>query len=78
LRKGARRTATDSESGAVQPLFHPREQRWADHFRWDGKQAVGITAIGRATIAALAMNRPIILAIRQEKATRGRHPPAES
>ena len=36
---------------------------------------VGLTSTGRATIAALHMNRPLILAIRQEEAVRGRHPP---
>jgi hypothetical protein len=30
--------------------------------------------IRRATIAALDMNRPLILAIRREEALRGRHP----
>lgn len=75
LRKGARRTAPDPETGNEEPLFHPREQRWAEHFRWDGERIVPLTPTGRATAAALAMNRPLILAIRQEEAARGRHPP---
>jgi HNH endonuclease len=74
LRKGARRTAIDPETGAEEPLFHPREQAWADHFRWDGERVVPLTPTGRATAAALALNRPIMLAIRQEEAIRGRHP----
>jgi hypothetical protein len=77
LRKGARRTAPDPETGAEEPLFHPRQQRWADHFRWDGNSVAPLTPIGRATVSALAMNRPIILAIRLEEAARGRHPPVE-
>jgi hypothetical protein len=36
---------------------------------------VPLTPTGRVTIAALAMNRPLILAIRQEEIARGRHPP---
>src|SRR5258708_1627156 len=36
---------------------------------------VGTTATGRATVAALALNRPILLAIRAEEAAFGRHPP---
>ena len=36
---------------------------------------VPLSPTGRATVAALAMNRPLILAIRQEEAARGRHPP---
>jgi hypothetical protein len=76
LRKGARRIALDPETGRAESLFHPREQRWADHFRWDGERLVPLTPTGRATAAVLAMNRPLILAIRQEEAARGRHPPA--
>jgi hypothetical protein len=43
--------------------------RWSDHFRWEGVRVVGQTATGRVTVAALDMNRPLILAIRQEEAT---------
>jgi hypothetical protein len=57
------------------PLFNPRTQPWRDHFRWDGVRVVPLTPTGRATAAGLAMNRPVILAIRQEEAARGRHPP---
>lgn len=47
----------------------------ADHFRWDGERIVALTAMGRATEAALALNRPLILSIRHEESVRGRHPP---
>jgi hypothetical protein len=76
LRKWAKQTATDSDSSQEFPLFNPRTQAWAEHFRWEGQRIVPLTAIGRVTVAALAMNRPLILAIRQEEAVRGRHPPA--
>ena len=75
LRKEARRSAIDPGTGRRVALFHPRRQRWADHFRWDGVRVVGRTATGRATMEALQMNRPLILAIRAEEAERGRHPP---
>jgi HNH endonuclease len=75
LRKGARQTAPDPDSGEQVPLFNPRTQVWAEHFRWDDLRIVPLTHIGRATVAALALNRPLILAIRQEEAARGRHPP---
>jgi hypothetical protein len=58
--------------------LNPRTQVWAEHFRWEGERVVGLTPMGRATVAALALNRPMILAIRQEEAIRGRHPPGES
>jgi hypothetical protein len=75
LRKWARKTATDPESGEEVPLFNPRTQSWAEHFRWAVEIMVPLTATGRATVAALAINRPLILAIRQEEAARKRHPP---
>lgn len=77
LRKGARLQATDPQTGDAAPLFHPRHQVWRRHFRWDGVRAVGLTPTGRATIAALSINRPLALAIRGEEALRGRHPPAQ-
>ena len=38
------------------PLFHPRNDRWTDHFEWNDTVVVGRTAIGRATVELLAMN----------------------
>ncbi len=76
LRKWAKRTAADPETGEDVPLFNPRTDHWVDHFRWNGEVVVPLTPTGRATVAALAMNRPIILAIRQEETARGRHPPS--
>lgn len=75
LRKEARRSALDPQTHRRTALFHPRRQRWADHFRWDGVSIMGLTPTGRATIAALQMNRSMILSIRQEESDRGRHPP---
>jgi len=75
LRKWAQQTATDPDSGEEVLLFNPRRQAWSEHFRWDGERIVPLTPTGRATVAALAMNRPLIVAIGQEEAARGRHPP---
>jgi hypothetical protein len=75
LRKWANQTAADPDTGEEMPLFNPRTQVWAEHLRWDGERVVPLTPTGRATVAALAMNRPLILVIRQEEAARGRHPP---
>ena len=75
LRKWATQAAPDPDSGHDVPLFNPRTQVWAEHFRWDGELVVPLTATGRATVAALAMNRPLILAVRREETHRGRHPP---
>jgi hypothetical protein len=74
LRKSARQTVQDPETLAVVPIFHPRQQIWHDHFQWNGTEIVGLTAIGRGTIQALDLNRPIMLAIRAEEELLGRHP----
>jgi hypothetical protein len=76
LRKSAKQTAIDPESGEELPLFNPRTDIWAKHFRWEGEWVVPLTPTGRATVTTLAMNRPLILAIRQEESVRARHPPA--
>jgi hypothetical protein len=75
LRKCAKQSATDLDSGQVVQLFNPRTQRWNEHFRWDGETLVALTATGRATLTALAMNRTLVVAIRREEAARGRFPP---
>src|SRR5437868_13360105 len=44
LRKGARQTAVDPQSGDEVALFHPRRDVWQAHFRWEGENLLGITA----------------------------------
>ncbi len=75
LRKGARQTARDSTTGKTVQLFHPRTERWNHHFRWDMNQVIGITPIGRATVAALDLNSTEHLIIRSFESLLGRHPP---
>ena len=75
LRKWAKQTAPDPDTGECAALFNPRLQVWSEHFRWQGAVVVPLTPTGRATVAALAMNRPLAVAIRIEEAERGRHPP---
>lgn len=72
LRKGARTAARDPETGAEVPLFHPRQQRWEDHFS-SGSDFVliGRTPTGRATIALLRMNRPNAVLVRQMESKLG-------
>jgi len=77
LRKGAREKAVDPNSGEAAPLCNPRTQSWKAHFRWEAEAVAPLTPTGRATVAALALNRPLIIAIRREEAARGRHPPRE-
>ena len=37
-------------------LFHPRQDRWDEHFERNGVLIVGRTAVGRATVGLLKMN----------------------
>jgi hypothetical protein len=75
LRKAARVSAVDPLTGEFVSLYHPRRDVWNLHFRWNGCELAGISATGRVTVQALAMNRPIIMSIRREESLRGRHPP---
>jgi hypothetical protein len=75
LRKSDRLVWVDPRTGEEAVLFDPRRNVWRAHFRWDGVLVVGITPTGRATVMALHMNRPLVLAIREEETQRGRHPP---
>jgi len=67
----------DSVTGRRVRLFHPRVQVWDEHFRWseDFGTVVGLTPIGRATVAALEMNHARVVQIRLIWATLGLHPP---
>lgn len=74
LRKGARQAAVDSVTQLEVSLFNPRRDSWSEHFRWEGARLESLTAIGRCTINALSMNRPLILDIRSEEIALKRHP----
>jgi len=77
--KGERVAALDPESGEIVPLFNPRQQRWRDHFAWNeaGDKMVGLTAIGRATVIALKLNRRVLVQARQLWVAAGWHPPKD-
>ena len=53
-------SGSDPESQAVVRLFHPREDRWAEHFRAvaESGEIEGLTPIGRAAVSRLGMNSP--------------------
>lgn len=68
---------TDPQTGDPAPLFNPRMHVWKEHFEWvDGATWIrGLTAVGRATVTRLKMNRPAIVVARQRWAEGGYHPP---
>ena len=55
-------------------LFHPRQDIWEEHFRWEGCLLAGLTPAGRATIAVLAINHPLQMAIRNTLRDEGEFP----
>lgn len=56
LHKGTNLTGIDPETNELAPLFHPRKERWYEHFEWRGIYLIGKTAVGRTTIRVLDMN----------------------
>ena len=72
-----RMAALDPATDARVPLFHPRAHRWEAHFAWndDFILMVGLTPTGRATIAALQLNRRGLVNLRRLLYAFGEHPP---
>jgi hypothetical protein len=56
--KGPNIASIDPVSGEIVRLFHPRRDRWEDHFIWAWALLVGRTPIGRATVELLDINHP--------------------
>ncbi len=67
----------DIVSMQISPLFNPRTMNWQDHFIWDEllTAIIGKTAIGRATIEALRLNRKPLKNLRRALIAIGEHPP---
>lgn len=70
--------ALDLVDQIVVPLYNPRKHSWYDHFVWsaDCLQAIGTTAIGRATVETLNLNRLGLMNIRTLLLMVGLHPPS--
>jgi hypothetical protein len=55
-RKGSDLSSVDPDTQLVVSLFHPRRQRWVEHFKLDESRIVGLTPEGRATVDLLHLN----------------------
>jgi len=77
--KHTKTEALDPLSNQVVPLYHPRRQRWSEHFAWndDFTLVIGLTPIGRASINALQLNREELVNLRRVLYAMGEHPPTE-
>jgi len=61
LYKSDQQTGVDETTREVTRLFHPRRDRWDEHFRVQPEDGAieGLTSIGWVTVACLRMNRGI-------------------
>lgn len=77
--KNNRLAVLDTESDQLVSLFNPRIQIWSEHFSWneEGDTIIGLTAVGRATVAALRLNRPLLVNARNLWVSWGLHPPKD-
>lgn len=78
LSKAAAVIVVDTLTGSSVPLFNPRRHDWSEHFGWTDNytRIQGRTAIGRATVERLKMNRPLMVSVRQRWVKGDLHPPA--
>ncbi len=67
----------DAATDKTVRLFNPRIDIWYKHFTWtsDFTEIVGLTAIGRATIEALNLNRKGLANQRRLLHKYDKHPP---
>ncbi len=74
--KADKTRARDPHSRKLVRLFHPRHQKWDDHFAWneDFTLVVGLTTTGRATVATLNLNRQRLGNLRTVLRILKRHP----
>jgi hypothetical protein len=74
--KRIRQTATDPETVQIVQIFNPGIHAWREHFAWseDFLTIIGLTPTGRATVAALKMNRKTIQGFRFALISIRQHP----
>src|SRR5262245_12781552 len=75
LNKGPNIAGIDPETKQLIPLFHPRRDRWSDHFRWRGPRLIGLTPVGRGTIQVLNINDANSVQVRRDLIADGVFPP---
>jgi hypothetical protein len=77
--KSDRIEGIDPMSGTRVRFFNPRTDQWQEQFEWIEAGAIlqGKTVIGRATVRALDMNHPDIVAARRLWIITGWHPPSD-
>ena len=69
--KGSDIAGLDPRTGKLTRLFNPRRHQWAWHFRWEGPELIGRTAIGRTTILVLQINCEEAVTLRESLIVEG-------
>jgi 5-methylcytosine-specific restriction endonuclease McrA len=72
--KGSDLCSLDSETDAIVSLYHPRRDRWADHFRVLEGMLEALTATGRVTARLLHFNDADAVDRRRMLIEAGRYP----
>jgi hypothetical protein len=72
--KGSDISSLDAVTLKLTPLFNPRRHKCSRHFRWEGANLVGRTAIGRVTVELLRINDPFRVEFREELMAEGLYP----
>ena len=72
--KGSDIASADPETGDATFLYHPRQQRWEDHFQLVDAVIEPLTPEGRVTAFLLRFNMPIHVAQREALIKEGLYP----
>ena len=72
LHKGTNLSTIDPDTKERVEVFHPRVDRWSDHFMLVGPDIVGLSAKGRGTVRLLKMNAERRLLLRARLIDEGR------
>jgi hypothetical protein len=56
--KGSDLASLDPITGEITPLFHPRKDKWDEHFHLSGAVIEPVSAQARVTIKLLQLNKP--------------------
>jgi hypothetical protein len=55
--KGSDLASIDPSTQKLEPLFHPRQDTWQEHFRFERAMIYPLTAKGRVTVKLLQLNQ---------------------
>jgi hypothetical protein len=77
--KSSKTEGRNRRTGQLVRLFHPRNDRWSDHFAWSSDLLIidGLTDIGKVTVEVLQLNREGLVNLRRVLILVGAHPPSE-